>query len=184
MNLTNHTYFNLSGNGSRRITEHYLHLSCDQYLPVDSTQIPTGEIRNCVGSAFDFNSDVDVVAGTSHGVLLGDRIPHVDGGGQPGFDHCFVVNGNSELRHAATLTDELSGRQLIVSTTSPGIQVYTCNFLSSDQTLAPFVQHNAVCLETQQFPDAINQPLFPNCVIRPGDRYESTTVFAFGNVNL
>jgi aldose 1-epimerase len=177
VNLTNHTYFNLSGDFARKITDHRLHLSCSRYLPVDETQIPTGEMRLCSSDpAFDFTS------ADENGPLLGERIPEIDGGGAPGLDHNFIVDTSGEssgMRHIATLTEPLSGRQLVLHGTQPGVQVYTSNFLTKENAEFPFVQHNAICLETQHFPNAINEPSFPDCVLRPGEIYYHESLFSF-----
>jgi aldose 1-epimerase len=130
----------------------------------------------CAGTPFDFTSSVD------NGTLLGERIPLIDGGGSPGIDHTFIVDEKesaSGLRHIATLTDPYSGRQLILHGTQPGVQVYTSNFLSQDPEAFPFIQHNAICLETQHFPNSINEPSFPDCVLRPGEIYHHEGLFSF-----
>lgn len=179
VNLTNHAYWNLSGNCKDSIRNHTLQLSCAGYLPVDSTQIPTGSVQEVAGTDFDFR-----VA-----TVLGPRIDTIDGCGQPGLDHCFVVDGalggveeeKAVLRHVATLTDNVSGRVLEVRSTHPGVQVYTGNWLPIGGE-APFVQHQAICLETQHFPDAINQPQFPSVVVRPNADYNQRSVFSFRTV--
>lgn len=166
--------------------DHKLHLSCSHYLPATDELLPTGEIRSVVDTLFDFLSS------TSNGKRLGDVVPLIDGGGQPGLDHCFTVDGYTEtqradgiLRHVATATDEESGRQLICRATLPGVQVYTGNWLSPDTqevSVHPHVQHNAICLETQHYPDSPNQPLFPSTILRPGQQYKHKAVFAFRTV--
>lgn len=152
---------------------------------MDEGLIPLGEQRPCSQDpAFDFTSTAD------HGPLLGDRIPHVNGGGELGIDHTFIVDGgeegegsNNQMRHIATLTEPESGRQLILHGTQPGVQVYTSNFLSKDAAEHPFVQHIAICLETQNFPNAVNEPSFPDCVLRPGEIYHHESLFTFTTVN-
>ena len=198
INLTNHTYWNLSGNCSRKIYDHRLELSCDRYLPVDDTQIPLGELAPVEGTAFDLRTDPD----NTYGKLLRDVILNIDGGGRPGLDHCFVVDGALEdgqtmsgaepmLRLVALLTDETSGRQLICEASQPGVQVYSANWLSepnNDSTYSsssigetdhPHTQHNGICLETQHFPDSVNQPQFPSAILRPGETYRHKTIMTF-----
>jgi len=181
VNLTNHTYWNLSGNLKDKIYDHRLLLSCDYYLPVDDTLIPTGELR----SVSDHRSPEFNLLSTNStnqlGKKLGDVIPLINGGGKPGFDHCFVVNREEYevLPHVATLTDIKSGRQLILHATQPGVQVYTANWLSENSDHYPFIQHNAVCLETQHFPDAINHPNFPTVLLSPNEVYRHTSRFSF-----
>lgn len=139
INLTNHTYWNLSGNCKRKILEHDLSLSCDLVLPVTDTQIPTGAYQSVAGTHFDFT-----IAKSPTGVRLGEAIPHIDGCGRAGLDHCFVINGALDpaegvasggpskgtaegsgdpvLRHVGTLSDPVSGRELVVHTSQPGVQ--------------------------------------------------------------
>jgi aldose 1-epimerase len=183
---------NLSGNCRRNILDHKLQLSCSRYLPPTSELLPTGEILSVQNSNFDFLSSV------CNGKVLGDAVPLIDGGGRPGLDHCFVVDGYADagggragaehtLHHVATLTDEVSGRQVVCHSSMPAVQVYTANWLPSEgdaegQGQHPHVQHNAVCLETQHFPDSPNQPSFPSTVLRPGEKYRHRSVFSFQTV--
>lgn len=185
---------NLSGNCRRKILDHKLHLSCSRYLPATSELLPTGEILSVQNSNFDFLSNVH------NGKVLGDAVPLIDGGGRPGLDHCFVVDGYIDgdaggekgcaepaLQHVATLTDELSGRQVVCQSSMPAVQVYTANWLPSEgdaegQGQHPHVQHNAICLETQYFPDSPNQPSFPSTVLRPGEKFRHRSVFTFNTV--
>eukprot|EP01041_Mallomonas_annulata_P002369 gene2369-4598_t len=172
INLTNHTYWNLSGNFKDKVLGHKLQLSSDHYLPVDVHSIPTGDVTSVNNTPYDFTTPA----------LLGDRIPVIDGGGEPGIDHCFVVNNNTSailqskttdeipLKHMATLSDEKSGRQIALYGSQPGVQVYTGNFLSKDDSCFPHTQHNAICLETQHFPDSVNQPHFPTTILSPDTR--------------
>ena len=187
VNLTNHAYWNLSGGHKRSIAEHRLYTSCSSYIPVDETLIPTGEIASVIDTPFDLT----LTAVGSAGALLGSRLALVGGaGGVFGYDHCFVVDGymrnnkcrvpgdsaESPLYHAVTLKDTESGRQLVVSTSQPGIQIYTANFLAGP---FPFTQYNAVCLETQHFPNSVNTPHFPSCIVSPEIPYHESTELSF-----
>lgn len=185
VNLTNHAYWNLSGDLRRSVASHRLHSSCKQYVPVDpDTLIPTGELAPVAGTPFDFTQTLESAGDDA---LLGPRLPRVGGGGGVfGFDHCFAVDGWEAgaalsagipaLRHAVTLEDAARGRRLVLSTSLPGVQVYTGNFLPVDGL--KFKQYNAVCLETEYYPDSPNQPSFPCCIVRPGDTYRHRSEYA------
>lgn len=175
VNITNHCYWNLSGNQTRNIYEQTLQLSCHAYLPVDETKIPTGELASVENTLFDFITPK----------RLGSVVPLVDGGGKSGIDHCFVIDNwlnNGTLYHTATLIDHEAKRQMIVETTQPSVQVYTGNFMSTEQSMFPFVQHNAICLETQHFPDSPNQSHFPNTILHPGEKYYHKAVYSFSYI--
>jgi aldose 1-epimerase len=169
LNLTNHTYWNLASSGGGQILDHKLMLAADHYLPVDSTLIPTGEKKSVQGTPFDFTQPE----------RIGARIDQVEGD-PPGYDHCFVLRSqDGSLAMAARVTEPNTGRVMEVSTTQPGIQFYTGNFLSGLESDGEFKRHEGFCLETQHYPDSPNRPEFPSVVLRPGEEYRQTTVHKF-----
>jgi len=176
LNLTNHSYFNLSGQGNGTILAEQLKLNASRFTPVDSGLIPTGELKSVVGTPFDFLKPHAV----GERINANDEQLHL---AQNGYDHNFVIDGGGkELKEAAEVYDPASGRVLQVLTTEPGVQFYTANFLDGSikgKGGVGYPRNAALCLETQHFPDSPNHPTFPTTTLNPGSEFHSTTVYQF-----
>lgn len=175
INLTQHSYFNLSANFNNSILDHEIVIHADKYLPIDETLIPTGELADLNNTPFDFRK-----AKTIGQDIENDNEQLKRGGG---YDHCWVLNEqNTGVRLAAIAYHPPSGRVLEVFTDEPGIQFYTGNFL--DGTLpqkggGTYARRTGFCLETQHYPDSPNQSAFPSVILKPGEKYRSQTTFRF-----
>jgi aldose 1-epimerase len=179
LNLTNHAYWNLAGEGSGTINDHLLRIDADEFTPVDSTLIPTGELRDVAGTPFDFTRFHTIgerLRGNDEQLVFGR-----------GYDHNWVLNPPKHrgLNLAAQLVDPRSGRELTILTKEPGLQFYSGNFL--DGTLygtsgRQYRQGDGLALETQHFPDSPNKPNFPSTVVEPGTPYQTSTIYSFSTV--
>lgn len=175
LSLTNHTFFNLNGEGRAAISNHEIHINADSFLPVNEHQIPSGEMRKVEGTDFDFRQSTPI----SRALQSSD--PQIVAA--KGLDHNYVLNTNGKKDElAATALSPLTGIQLEVFTTEPGMQLYTGNFLAgqdSGKQGKAYQQYDAFCLETQKFPDSPNQPSFPSSVLLPGEVFTSETRYRF-----
>lgn len=177
INLTNHSYFNLAGEGHESVLGHIVTIQASRYLPVSAGMIPTGKRAPVDDTPFDFRAPA----------RIGDRIEHRNEQLRlsEGYDHTFVLEPRptSEPTLAATVYEPISGRLLEVFTTEPGVQFYTGNFLdgtSVGKSGRPYPRRSGFCLETQHFPDSPHQPAFPSTILRPGMMFRSTTIYRLG----
>jgi aldose 1-epimerase len=171
LNITNHSYFNLSGTDTGNILKYILYINADKYTPVDSTLIPTGEIASVAGTPLDFLKPT----------AIGARIGELKEIG--GYDHNYALNGKAgTLRVAAKVTDPDSGREMEVLTTEPGVQFYSAIGLNGSikgKGGVGYEKYGAICLETQHFPDSPNHPNFLSAVLKPGTKFYSETIYKF-----
>jgi aldose 1-epimerase len=173
VNLTQHSYFNLSGNFTQSITDHELQLKAEKFLPVNSTIIPTGEEKSVKGTPFDFTVSKPIgkdINSDDEQIRLGQ-----------GYDHNWILEGKG-LRTIATVYHPATGRVMEVMTDQPGVQFYSGNFLDGKyetKTGGKYEKRNGFCLETQHYPDSPNQKAFPSTELKPGQKYQTKTIYKF-----